>query len=307
MNATLILFAIIVASCVCAAGFYAVLRFKYIPDAALKVQEKAIQKEKQREQKAANRGDTTKKLSAIVSHLLPMAKDKESSLHKRLMRAGVSLSSSEFYAISIIVFMFGLLVASFILLFIPSVVLPTRLFVLLVGGFVGYLAPKYYLFTVGKRRKELIDAQLPSTLELLSICVEAGQTIEHGFKTISKRMDGPLPVEFGLVDTEISYFGYKSDEALLRMAKRCNVPSVDLFVATTVQAIRQGTSIGRILKSQAKIARDRREQEIEERANKIPTKMIIPEVLFILPSLFIIAIGPAGISIMTQLPSLIKS
>jgi tight adherence protein C len=151
----------------------------------------------------------------------------------------------------------------------------------------------------------LIQRGLPDALDMLTICVEAGLAFESALQRVSDRWPGPLSDEFARSVAEIR-LGVPRSQALRRMAARCSVTDVSSFVAVLVQADSMGTSIARVLHSQADQIRVLRRQRAEEKANKAPIKVMIPMVLFIFPALFVVILGPGAPTILEALGSAAK-
>jgi tight adherence protein C len=172
----------------------------------------------------------------------------------------------------------------------------------LLGAAMGFMLPRYWLISTGRRRKDLIQRTLPDALDMLTVCVEAGLAFESALLRVSERWPGPLSEEFARVVTEVR-LGVARSQALRRMSTRCDSPDVGSFVAVLVQADSMGTSIAQVIHSQADQIRVLRRQRAEEKANKAPIKVLIPMVLFIFPALFVVILGPGVPRILEGLSS----
>jgi tight adherence protein C len=148
-----------------------------------------------------------------------------------------------------------------------------------------------------KERKKNIQKDLPDVLDLLTVSVEAGLGFDGALAKLAEKMKGALVEEFTRVLQEIRV-GVTRREALHALGARCDVPDLSLFTTSLVQADQLGVSIGNVLRVQSAAMREKRRQRAEEKAMKAPVKMLLPLVLFIFPTIFIILLGPAMIQIM---------
>ncbi|MEW6579615.1 MAG: type II secretion system F family protein [Chloroflexota bacterium] len=160
------------------------------------------------------------------------------------------------------------------------------------GVFLGYYLPVLQLKGQISRRKDAIVKLLPDALDLLTICVEAGLGFEQAMSKVYAKWDNDLAIAFGRVLQEIQ-LGKRRSEALRDMSHRMDVPDVTSFVAALIQAEQLGVSIAKILRIQSDQMRVKRRQRAQEKAQQAPVKMIIPMVLLIFPSLWIVLLGPS--------------
>jgi len=145
-------------------------------------------------------------------------------------------------------------------------------------------------------RKLSMQRDLPDVLDLLTVSVEAGLGFDGALSKVAEKMKGALVDEFNRVLQEMR-MGIQRREALHAMGLRCAVPDLSLFTSSLVQADQLGVSIGNVLRIQSAGMRDKRRQRAQEKAMKAPVKMMIPMVLFIFPTIFIVLLGPAVIQI----------
>lgn len=150
------------------------------------------------------------------------------------------------------------------------------------------------------KRKISIQKDLPDVLDILTVSVEAGLGFDGALAKLSEKMKGALVDEFNRVLQEIR-MGVARRDALVAVGIRCDVPDLSLFTASLVQADQLGVSIGNVLRVQSASMREKRRQRAEEKAMKAPIKMLLPLVLFIFPSLFVVLLGPAMIQMFSSL------
>lgn len=232
-----------------------------------------------------------------ISRFVPQARVDKDSLRTRLAQAGLACTPSLFYGISVIVIVVGIAGTLTVAPLLSNHSLPLTIAVVVAGSTTTISAPRLFLDATTRKRRRAIEAQLPAALELLAVSVEAGLTMERAISYLSAQGKGVLSDEFGLVDRDISLFGYSREQALRRLAGRCQVEELSLFVSSVISSSKAGSPLAGALKSQARSARTRRFQKIEEDANKIPTKMIFPLTLLIMPGVFIVVLTPAALSI----------
>lgn len=161
---------------------------------------------------------------------------------------------------------------------------------------IGYYGPTLALYQSGYNRSAQIRKDLPDSLDLLTISVEAGLAFDAAVSQVSRNTRGPLAEEFFRVLQEMQ-IGQSRSQAIRAMGERSDVPELRTFASAMVQADTLGIPIANVLRVQAVEMRTKRSQRAEEMAQKVPVKILFPLVFCILPVLFIIIIGPAVISI----------
>jgi tight adherence protein C len=164
------------------------------------------------------------------------------------------------------------------------------------GGLLGWNAPAIYLYNEATKRDEVMRKEIADSIDLLTISVEAGLGFDAALQQVARNTEGPLAGEFSRVLQEMQ-IGRGRSEALRALGDRTSIPEIRGFVSAMVQADSFGIPIGQVLRVQSQEMRTKRRQRAEEKAAQVPVKIMVPVVLFILPCLFIIVIGPAGISI----------
>ncbi len=160
----------------------------------------------------------------------------------------------------------------------------------------GYWLTDLLLYNAGQKRQQLMRRMAPDALDMLTVCVEAGLGLDAGLAQVVEKTTGPLGAEFSRVLREIQ-LGRPRAAAFGDLAMRTDVEELKTFVAALVQAERLGVPMAGVLREQAGELRVRRRQRAEERAQKIPVKIIFPVLFCIFPVFFLIVIGPGAIRI----------
>lgn len=161
----------------------------------------------------------------------------------------------------------------------------------------GVALPQYWLRSrIGQRQNEIIKS-LPDSFDLITTCAEAGLGLDAALARVAEKVEGPFADELSRMLRDIA-LGKMRREALRELGDRTGVPDLVSFVNAIIQAESMGSSIGTVLRVQADQLRVRRRQRAEEQAYKAPIKMLFPLVLCIFPTLFIVILGPAVITIM---------
>jgi tight adherence protein C len=166
--------------------------------------------------------------------------------------------------------------------------------------YVGMQVPSLFLKNRIQHRQLSIKRAFPDALDLLLICVESGMSIEAGFKRVSAEVGTqsiPLAEELTLTTAELSYLQDRR-QAYENLAKRTNLEGVKSVCMALQQAERYGTPMGTTLRVMAQENRDMRMSEAEKKAAGLPPKLTVPMILFFLPVLFIVILGPAAIRVM---------
>lgn len=163
----------------------------------------------------------------------------------------------------------------------------------IVGGLL-FMMPDVLLWNVALRRQEQTGKSLADALDMLTVCVEAGQGFDGALLHVARAVEGPIAGEFARVISEIQ-IGKSRGEAFSAMGNRVTLPEVKNFVTALVQADRLGLPIAAVLREQTANMRLVRRQKAEEKAQKVTVKILFPLMLCILPSLFIVIIGPGVI------------
>lgn len=161
----------------------------------------------------------------------------------------------------------------------------------LVGAAVGFYAPDLALVNMGLKRQEELRRGFAEALDMLTVCVEAGQGFDAALRQVARSVTGPVGGEFSRVLQEIQ-IGKPRGQAFHSLSERTSVPEVKTFVSALVQADRLGLPIGQVLREQAQQMRLVRRQRAEEQAQKVTVKILFPLLFCIFPALMIVVLGP---------------
>jgi tight adherence protein C len=167
-------------------------------------------------------------------------------------------------------------------------------------GYLGMHLPYLFLKNKITRRQLSMKRAFPDSLDLLLICVESGMSVEAAFRKVSQEIGAqsiPLAEEFTLTTAELSYLPDRR-QAYENLAKRTDLEGVKAVCVALQQSERYGTPLGTTLRVMAQENRDMRMSEAEKKAAALPPKLTVPMILFFLPVLFVVILGPAAIKVM---------
>ncbi|MCT8999071.1 type II secretion system F family protein [Chelativorans intermedius] len=174
-----------------------------------------------------------------------------------------------------------------------------RAFVCILAGYAGFYAPVLYVSNKATKRRQSIQMAWPDALDLLLICVESGMSVEAAFHRVSQEIGGQsvaLAEEFVLTNAELSFLQERK-QAYENLAARTGLESVKSVAQALIQAERYGTPVAQALRVLAEESREARMTAAEKKAAALPPKLTVPMILFFLPVLFAIILGPAGIQL----------
>lgn len=221
----------------------------------------------------------------------------QEKLKKMLRQAGLGIGVSEYEALRLLV-----IAGSAILLTVVFLLLGMggrALLGTLLGIYGGYALMRFNLTSKISSRRKLMERQLPDVLDLLSINVEAGLGFEQAVMHVINHFEGPIIDELAIAYREMT-MGRTRREALNLFAQRCELDDVKTFIGSIIQAEQLGISMKNVLRTQAEAIRTSRRSKIEEKAMKVPVKILFPMVFLIFPVLMIVLMGPAALKIATQ-------
>jgi tight adherence protein C len=168
------------------------------------------------------------------------------------------------------------------------------------AGVVGFYLPNMFLQNMIQRRQSALKEAFPDALDMLLICVQSGMSVEAAFGKVAKELTSQsleLAEEFSLTTAELSYLQDRRI-AFENLGKRTGLPGIKSVATALVQAERYGTPVSAALRVMAKENRDLRMSEAEKKAAALPPKLTVPMILFFLPVLFVVILGPAAIQVM---------
>lgn len=241
-------------------------------------------------------GEVVQKFETVI----PKSRDEVNVIQQRLIRAGYRKESAVnyFYGAKVLVPIVLCIVA-----FATGLVRQSPFLVVIVALGLGFLLPDFWLGNLISKRQNNIRRGLPDVLDMLVICVEAGLSLDQATARTANELDVAHPDicdELNLVVLE-QRAGVPRGDAWRHFAERSNVESVRNLVSVLVQTEKFGTSIAKTLRVHSDTLRTQRRQRIEELAAKTTVKLVFPLVLFIFPSLFLVTLGPAAITIMESM------
>lgn len=235
-------------------------------------------------------------LARRLSGLLPA--NHLQNTRRKLTRAGVAtvLSAEEFLALRAI----GLLAGIGMLILVvagPTADGGQQLAAAALALVLGLFAPPVLLAGRRERYVKEIQRQLPDALDLLAISVEAGVGLESALQIVTANVESGLGYELDHTLREMK-LGLTRRESLHNLRDRVDVPELSSFIGSLLQADALGMPLSRVLRSQAEEMRTKRQQAAREAASKLPVKMLIPMLFFIMPAIFVVTIGPAALQML---------
>jgi tight adherence protein C len=236
-------------------------------------------------------------------NILPKSKAEVSAVLKRLIRAGFREDSAikVFYGSKVLVPLLLCLLAA-----VTGLGDKNPFFVYMLALVIGFMAPDFWLSWRISKRQQRLKRGLPDVLDLLVICIEAGLSLDMAAARTAEELNKAQPElcdELRIVVLE-QRAGRPRGEAWKNMAERTGVDAVRHLVTMLVQSEQFGTSVAKTLRVHSDTLRLKRVQAVEEKAAKLSVKLVFPLALFIFPAFFVVALGPAMISMMASLKSL---
>ena len=248
------------------------------------------------------------KLEKYSNFLEPQNAEEYSAVKLKLMQAGYRSQNSVriYHFAQFALGIFGLLCGTiYTLIQMQQVdVTPQNLaFWIMIPGGIGYVLPKYWVTRRQQMRQEAITNGFPDSLDMMLVCVEAGQSLDQSIIRVAAELKAGFPDladEFDIVSQEVKA-GKDKNVVLKDMSERCGVADIASFVTVLVQSQQFGTSIADALRVYASEMRDKRVMRAEEAANKLPTKMTLATMMLTVPPLMAMLIGPSIYSIAVNL------
>ncbi len=261
--------------------------------------------------RALRKTDRVDKLEKFAQFLEPQKKEELSAAKLTMLRAGYSGKNAVrmFHAIQFllaILFLIGGLLVALVKSFSQEMTMTDLLLYSLLPCAVGYYIPRYWVNKRVEQRKTEIIQGFPDALDLMLVCVEAGQSLDQSIIRVGTESRAGYPAladEFDMVAQEVKA-GKERISVLKDMAERVGVPDVASFVTTIIQSATFGTSVADALRVYSADMRDKRIMRAEEKANMLPTKLTLGTMLFTVPPLLVILIGPSIYGMVTMLGQL---
>lgn len=244
------------------------------------------------------------KLDRYATFLEPQNAEELSAIKLKLMQAGYrSNDAVRYFYFAQFALGMGLLAAGltyYILVAKTDTSTAKDMLLWVVGpGGAGYMLPKYWVTRRVEARKEQIQDGFPDALDMMLVCIEAGQSLDQSIIRVGNELIASFPAlaeEFQTVSLEMKA-GKDKTNVLNDMSERAGVQDVSSFVTVLIQSQTFGTSISDALRVYAAEMRDKRVMRAEEKANKLPTKMTLTTMMFTVPPLLIILVGPSAVGI----------
>ncbi len=251
----------------------------------------------------AGSGELSRAMKPVSNYVLPTKEKERSQVSQQLSRAGFRSSSAltSYYAIKMLLAtIFPLLVLAGTRL-VPDLTSTAIIFVATLASFIGLMLPNFVISHRCSKRIKNLRRGFPDALDLMVVCVEAGQGLAAAFQRVATELAISYPElahELDLVNVQIRA-GVSRVDALKELAERTGLKDIKGLVSLLIQTMKFGTSIAETLRVYSDEFRDRRMQLAEEKAAKMGTLLIFPLVFCMFPSFFIVAIGPAVLRLMT--------
>ena len=207
-----------------------------------------------------------------------------------------SMTAERIVAFKIVGAIVGLVVGLLVAPLLPFKGLVPSVIVAGLLALTGYTFPSAGLASRASKRQKQIRKAMPDTMDLLTISVEAGLGFDAALAQVVKNVPGPLSEEIARMLQEMQ-IGVTRSEALRHLNDRTEVPELDGFVLSMIQADKYGVGIAKVLRAQSTELRQKRRQRAEEVAQKVPLKLLFPMIFMVLPALFIVILGPGAIKV----------
>jgi len=179
---------------------------------------------------------------------------------------------------------------------------PVKFLFMGIAAFVGFYLPKTFVTNAAQKRQVDLNSGFADALDLMVICVEGGLSVEAAFDRVTTEIADKSPTlaqEFGITSAELAFLGDRH-KAYANFADRTGLPAIKSLATTLVQSEKYGTPVGTALKVLSQERRQERMAMAEKKGASLPAKLTVPMIVFFLPPLFMVVIGPAAINIMSK-------
>ena len=238
-------------------------------------------------------------LDKFAAYLEPQDQQEYSDRRMKLIQAGYRTKDAvrTFHALQLLLGIAGLLIGAVYTFVLSGGTSDIKWLAIqtLGPGFAGYYTPIYWVEKRRGTRQEEILNGFPDSLDLMLVCIEAGQSLDQAVQRVAREIAPSAPAlseEFTIVANEMRA-GKERPVVLRDMAERCDCQDISAFVTVMIQSATFGTSLGEALRVYASEMRDKRVTRAEEKANKLPTKMTLCTMMFTVPPLLVIMVGPS--------------
>ncbi len=245
-------------------------------------------------------------MQQVVNRLNLRERFDNEELRENLKRAGLrgqaNIVAFMFFRVAAPIIIFFLALFYFFVLYDSGYPPMANLAMAVAAGLLGYYVPNMFISNRVQKRQMAIKQAWPDALDMLLICVQSGMSVEAGFAKVGKEIVSQsieLAEEMSLTTAELSYLQDRR-QAYDNLAKRTGLPGVKAVTTALTQAERYGTPVGTALRTMAKENREIRQSEAERKAAALPPKLTVPMIVFFLPVLFVVILGPAAISYMNM-------
>lgn len=254
-----------------------------------------------RQRKGQTRADLMKK----ILHALKLDEALSSKeLRASLAQAGYrSQNALIMFTFARVVFAAGLLATSIVVISMwkdfPYPV-QVKALMMAMAAVIGFYLPKLFVTNNANKRQAELNSGFADALDLMVICVEGGLSVEGAFDRVTNELADKSPIlaqEFGLTSAELAYLGDRH-KAYTNFADRTGLPAIKSLSTTLVQSEKYGTPVGQALKVLGRERRQERMAYAEKKGASLPAQLTVPMILFFLPPLFMVVIGPAAINVM---------
>jgi tight adherence protein C len=236
------------------------------------------------------------KVISTITRLTPL--DLYGRVNRLVVLAGnpPALTAERIVAFKIVFAIVGLVAGIGVASLLPFSGTLATVITVVIFTLIGYTAPSAAVSARASKRQKEIRKALSDTMDLLTISVEAGLGFDAALGQVVRNVPGPLSEEISRMLQEMQ-IGVSRTEALRHLNDRTDVPELDGFVLSMIQADKYGVGVAKVLRAQSQELRQKRRQRAEETAQKVPVKLLFPMIFMILPAMFIVILGPGAIKV----------
>ena len=238
----------------------------------------------------------TGKVISSITRLTPLDLYRRTNRLIELAGNPPALTAERIVAFKIVFGIVGLVAGILVVPLLPFTGIVVSVMTVALFTLTGYTFPSAGLAARASKRQKQIRKAMPDTMDLLTISVEAGLGFDAALAQVVKNVPGPLSEEIARMLQEMQ-IGVSRADAFRHLNDRTEVPELDGFVLSMIQADKYGVGVAKVLRSQSTELRQKRRQRAEEVAQKVPLKLLFPMIFMVLPALFIVILGPGAIKV----------